>query len=180
MVRIRDPKDVARRALILQVVAARGHGIDRDTLIDRLKTTGLWSYVSPNEKTLFEQDDPPERDLTRATWRAEALWTLLWSIGKIPNLGFPDNCCDVDLIHEIMPSRGEIEEFINSTDLQPTSAILDETDKIYRIHWAVRDEGLKGNPPPANLNPGVVMERHFYLNWLTYYADEWDEVTTDT
>lgn len=33
---------------------------------------------------------------------------------------------------------------------------------------------------PAGLSEDIVMERHFALNWLTMYADDWDEMTTDT
>jgi len=31
------------------------------------------------------------------------------------------------------------------------------------------------------INPGVALERHHALNWLTTYCDQdWDDVTTDT
>ena len=35
--------------------------------------------------------------------------------------------------------------------------------------------------PAAGLEPGVVYERHYALNWLTKYGDVgWDNVPTDT
>ena len=35
--------------------------------------------------------------------------------------------------------------------------------------------------PPAQLDPGVVMERHHALNWLTgFHGADWDDVDTPT
>ncbi|HEX6611164.1 MAG TPA: DUF4272 domain-containing protein [Hyphomicrobiaceae bacterium] len=50
---------------------------------------------------------------------------------------------------------------------------------MYRYHWAVRDASINGRPSPADLDPGIVMERHHALNWLIGYIDA-DDVTTDT
>jgi hypothetical protein len=72
------------------------------------------------------------------------------------------------------------EAFVQHARLRPLGAVLDETDMIYRLHWAVRQAQLDGGVPPASLNPGVVTERHHALNWLTRYEDQWDDVTTDT
>ena len=80
-----------------------------------------------------------------------------------------------------MPKLGtSSRDFIETAQLRSVSEILDETDRIYRIHWAVREAQLKEQPVPAGLDPDVVWERHYALNWLTWYADEWDDVTTDT
>ena len=79
-----------------------------------------------------------------------------------------------------MPNPEEAKGFIASAKLRNIEAILDETDKIYRIHWAVRDAQLNKKTVPAKLDSGVVVERHYALNWLIWYADEWDEITTDT
>jgi len=92
----------------------------------------------------------------------------------------PKGECHTDHVHKVMPNKGEVAEFISSARLRPKSEILDETDRIYRIHWAVRDAQINSRPIPAGLNGSVVVERHCALNWLTWYADEWDDVTTDT
>jgi hypothetical protein len=178
--RIRDPEDAARRAIILYAVTSAGHGDDRGAIIAFLKDESLWDHVSPNEKALFEDEKPSEQTMVDATWRAEALWVLLWSLGKIGTLDLPTEFCNTDLIHDLMPKPGEVAESVRSATLRPKSAILDETDRIYRLHWAVRDAQLNNRPVPANLDPGVVMERHYALNWLTWYGDEWDDITTDT
>lgn len=179
-VRIRDPKEVAMRAVVLYAVAAIGNGGDRNAIQRFLKTEGLWEYVTLNERILFEKDDAPKQAIIDASWRAEALWVLLWALGKVETLDLPTEQYDADYLHRMMPKKGEVAEFVSAATLRPKSVILDETDRIYRIHWAVRDAQINGKPVPANLKPSVVVERHYALNWLTWYADEWDDVTTDT
>jgi len=179
-VRIRDAKDVARRVLVLHAVAAVGHGGDRADIRKLLETEGTWDLVTPNEKILFGEDDPPKQAVIDASWRAEALWALLWALGKVKKLDLPREHCDAKHALGALPKKGEFAGFVESAVLRPKSEILDETDRIYRIHWAVRDAQINGKPIPAGLNGGVVVERHYALNWLTWYADEWDDVTTDT
>lgn len=179
-VRIRDAKDVARRAAVLYEVATVGHGGDREAIRTFLEAENLWESVTPHEKILFEKDHPPKQAMIDASWRAEALWVLLWALGKVEKLDLPKEPCDADHIHRVMPNREEVAEFINSATLRPKSEILDETDRIYRIHWAVRDAQINGKLIPPGLNGSVVIERHYTLNWLTWYADEWDDITTDT
>ena len=60
--------------------------------------------------------------------------------------------------------------------------MLDQADLIYRLHWCVVDARLRNQPePPADLQPGVVYERHYALNWLRgYHNADWDDVSTDT
>jgi hypothetical protein len=52
--KMRSAQDTARRLLILYNVAAVGYGIDRVKVNERLKQTGLWEFVSPNEKNFLE------------------------------------------------------------------------------------------------------------------------------
>jgi hypothetical protein len=50
---------------------------------------------------------------------------------------------------------------------------------VYDNHWMVRDAELYGKEAPKGINPDIIQERHYALNWLTYDVD-WDDVTTDT
>ena len=52
---------------------------------------------------------------------------------------------------------------------------------IYRYHWATTSARIKKLKAPAKLDGGVVMERHYALNWLIKYMDQdWDNISTDT
>jgi len=178
--RIRDAKDVARRVLILYGLTAVGQDGGREQALSILRQEGLWEYVSPAERRLLENANPSQQALTDASWRMEAVWVLLWALGKVDDLDLPTGVCDSDHLHQLMPKPDDCASFISSAQLRPVSELLDETDRIYRIHWAVRDAQINKRPIPAGLDPDVVVERHYALNWLTWYADDWDDITTDT
>ncbi len=179
--KIRKPKDVAKRAVVLYALVAVANRVDRDRTVAWLKGEELWNAASPDERQFFLDDNPTGQQVSAALWRSEALWTLLWALGKVETLSLPTGSCDIERIQEVMPQLGvSPRKFIDAAQLKSVSEILDEADKIYRIHWAVREAQLNDQPVPASLNPDVVVERHYALNWLTWYADEWDDVTTDT
>lgn len=178
--RLKAAEDVAARALILNVMGAAAQDDYRPIGVDVLKSTGLWDRASPNEQAFLSMDSPPDGAKTSAAWCAEASWTLFWTLGKVPQLSLPNAHFDVEQLDRIASSREDIPRIRAEADLRPLKEILDETDKIYRIHWAVRDALLNGRELPGNFSPSVVKERHRALNWVTRYHDEWDEVTTDT
>ena len=178
---LQPAKEVASRAVILHIVSAAAQDDYRPIGVDVLRSTGLWDRVSPNEQAFLSMERPSEGAKTTAAWCAESAWTLLWAIGKIQDLSPPNAHFNVALLEQAAPARREdIHRFCTEATLRPLNEILDETDKIYRIHWAVRDSQLNGGKLPGHCSPSVVRERHRALNWVTRYHDEWDEVTTDT
>lgn len=73
------------------------------------------------------------------------------------------------------------EQFIAEASLRPLAQVLDEADLIVRYHWAAVDARINRKPCPAGVDPGVVYERHYALNWLIGYGNQaWDDVATDT
>ncbi len=178
---VRETEDIARRAIVLLGVLAVGHEVPQSEVVDWLQAEGLWEAVSAAEKNLFGESDPPRQAIIDATWRAETLWVLLWSLGKVEELKYPTELCDLQILQDALPRIGQpTRAFIASATRRSDSVVLDATDMTYRIHWAIRDAQLKEEPAPAELNAGVVVERHYALNWLVYYADDWDDITTDT
>lgn len=179
--RFRSPESVARRVVVLYNVSARGFGVDQATVLYNLKTAGVWETLSPKERNFIEQVHPSRQQCLNAAWRVEALWVLLWSLGLIDTLAFPTGPCNERLIPTLIPEPENTPSFVAAALLRNKEAILDETDLIYRLHWAVRDAKLSGEPITGGVDADVVQERHRALNWLTCYGDnEWDEVTTDT
>ncbi len=178
--RFRSAQDVARRAIVLYNVAALANGIEKQKVVEALKKAGVWDSVAPSEKAFIEAAAPTKQQTINATWRVEGLWVLLWALRKVETLDFPAQHCDPQNIHPLIPRADRAQEFMDSARLRDPEEILDETDKIYRIHWAVREAQLNDKAMPADLNSGVVVERHYALNWLTWYEDEWDDITTDT
>ena len=102
-------------------------------------------------------------------------------MGYADELGYPGSICDVQAIVKLVHGAGGVEGLVNGANLRSVEEVLDEADRIYRLHWAVVDARLRGQKAPADLEAGVVYERHYALNWLIgYLGSEWDDVSTDT
>lgn len=105
---------------------------------------------------------------------------LLWALGVTDDPGPPDAIVDVPRLAETLRDLGT-EGLRARAVLRPQAEILDAADLIYRYHWAVVNARLHGQPAPAGLDAGVVLERHHALNWLIGYAgQDWDDISTDT
>jgi hypothetical protein len=176
----RTQEEVAWRTLALLVVAVKGEGLEQSMVDKVVARYDLERHFSPGELAFIENPKPTEQERIQFTWRYEAAWTLLWSLGYVEELGQPTAICDVQRAVALMKERSA-EQFLHDARLRSQAEILDQTDLIYRYHWAVVDAHINGKTSPAGLEPGVTMERHYALNWLVGYMDQaWDDVSTDT
>lgn len=178
--RRRSAEEIAWRAMALLTVALKGEGLEQPVIEDIVRNYRLAAHFSPAEAAFISDADPTQQDRIQFTWRYEAACVMLWALGYVERLGMPTTICDVPAAVTIMRDRRP-EQFIAEAKLRTLPEILDEADLIYRYHWAVVDARLVGQQPPAGLEAGVTMERHYALNWLIGYLDqEWDDISTDT
>jgi hypothetical protein len=179
---IRRADEVARRCLVLYAVMAAGHEEPRGELVAWLQREKLWDSTSPQEMSFLQSETPTQQQRINATWRAEALAPLLWSLGLLPELPLPTGLYDVQALRRVLPPlMFTVAEWLSAAHLRPDSEIRDANEIIYQIHWAVRDARLNGRSVPHGYHPGVVQERHYALNWLIgYCGQEWDDISTDT
>lgn len=178
-IELRSQKDIIDRAYALLLTSAKGEGVEQANL-QRLKEDKRINSLSQKEKEIFEATLLTDQERAYATWRYESLYTMMWALGKMDDLKYPIEICDVKTIvgKLFQPSRAEFE---SSIQLRNKSEILDELDKTYRMNWACVDARIKGEQPVGNINSSVIYERHYALNWLTQYQDQdWDDVSTDT
>jgi len=176
----RTKEEIAYRALSLLVVALKGEGMEQDIVESIVNKYGLKDKLTQNEKLFIWNEIHSEQDKINALWRYESAWTLLWALGYIEELDTPNKICDVPKAVSFMRER-TASSFINDSKLRAIDEILDQADIIYRYHWAVVDARVNGRETPAGLNPSLVMERHYALNWLIKHMDqEWDDISTDT
>ena len=177
---LRPAREVARRIMALCAVGAVASGLPRTEVDGWLEAEGLWSALSPLEAEFLRADNPSPEEEAAFSWRLEAMWPLLWCLGLVRELGWPGDECDVRHMISLIPEFGEpTGPFVERAALRPLPEILDESDLIFRIHWAVREQQLKRRAPLPGLHPAVVYQRHYALNWVT--GDEpWDEVNTST
>jgi hypothetical protein len=188
-VRLRPAGEVARRCLALIVVAVRGEslGAGEPLAVSVLKKRAPLAFpaLSPEERRFMSAGEwlkrpPTAQQITNATWRYEALATLLWALGEIETLPWPGSLCDVPAIAAKMLDLNA-KSFIQTARLRPAAEILDALDEIYRLRWILVEARLGNRPHPDDVDAGVAVERHHALNWLTCYSDaDWDDVSTDT
>ena len=173
--------DVARRSVILYGVfyVARNEKSSA-YMIDYFKKYQLWDDVSPSEKKYLLNNSRSEKENNEMSWRMESLNVLFWALGVFNELPLPVAGCDFSAYKNLPNLDADPLNWIQNAKLRNTEDILNETDLVYRIHWATTEAGLKNHPKPGGFSEDVIYERHYALNWLTMYADNWDEVTTDT
>lgn len=180
MIPRRADQEVAVRAIALAIVATKAQTRDQEDTRALIEDFRIGGSFTPKERAFIDEPQPAQRDCVQLTWRVESVWVLLWALGFIAALGRPDHQADPQAAIGIIAARGR-DGFVAQARLRPASELLDAADLLYRYHWAVREAQIQGRSPPPNLDPGVVSEWHYALNWLIGYGDaEWDDVSTDT
>ena len=176
----RSREEIAWRAMALLVVAIKGEGLEQPVVTKIVDEYRLRAHFTPKELAFIQDSSPTEHERVQFLWRYEAAWTLLWALGYVESLNKPTAICNVKFAVGILRERSSA-QFISDAKLRPIESVLDEADLIYRYHWAVVDARIKAEPAPVALEPDVIMERHYALNWLIGYMDQdWDEISTDT
>jgi hypothetical protein len=180
---IRTPKEIAQRVCVLASInPVAFDSLSGEEATNYLKQYNLWDYVTPDEKDFLAH--PTDEQKRNETWKCEGIWTLMWALKKVENLGSPSELCNLDSIspdiYPVGPNK-DPNDFINSiTETRTKQEILDACDLYYRLDWACVDARIN-NRQLQGAHPGAVYERHYALNWLTNYSDqEWDDVTCDT
>lgn len=179
-VTIRTKEEVVNRALALCFIELKSESAGKAILADFDKHYQVMQHLTEAEKAFILAEHPTAQDMSNANWRAEGTHVMLWALGYIDSLSFPDAVCnvtaDVDLI-----SSFNAAQFRDKAKLRSKKEILDQADLILRYDWACTSANLQQQNAPGNLNPEVVMERHVALNWLINYMNQaWDDVSPDT
>ena len=179
-VTLRTQAAVVDRALALCYLGLKSEGLEPGHLAEMDRDYHITPKLTAKEKLYATAPAPTEQQKIDANWRYESLHVLLWALGFVDTLAYPDQMCDVaadvKVIHELTEAQ-----FRQKAVLRSKKEILDQRDLALRLHWACVSARLTQKPAPGNLNKGVVFERHYALNWLTSYARQaWDDVSTDT
>ncbi|WP_295767821.1 DUF4272 domain-containing protein [uncultured Mucilaginibacter sp.] len=179
----RTAQEVATRVSVLSVVNyVAFNTIPPNVAIDYLKQHNLWEHATSKEKDFLLH--PTAEKQTVETWKAEDIYVLMWALGKVNTLDFPENLCNLnDIADDDQPvgSDRDPHSFIDAATISRSpKEILDAADLYYRLDWACVDARLNMQEM-KQVHPGVVYERHYALNWLISYQNaEWDDVSCDT
>lgn len=183
-VELREPREVAARVLSLFICAVRAEGLGEGNPLEvellRDKVPRGFDDLTPLEAAFLAEASPDEQAVMDHVWRYEAIVPLAWALGILDQLAFPTEICDVAGLAKTILNL-DADTLLATATLRPAGEILDALDQTFRLHWAVVDAQIREVDPPAELEGGVITERHHALNWLTRVADaDWDEVETPT
>ncbi len=185
----KSQEDIARRAVALLIViqfacdVAQNGDIEgsREFFTDMLHKYKVQPFLTEQERLFLGAQHPSTQEAVNISWQYEAYWTLIWALGMVEELDFPEDVCDCEYAIQAVSSCETFEQFYQQTIMRSKEEILDEADKIYRLHWACVDSRINGQTAPLALNESVVMERCRGLFWMIGYQDEeWDTISMDT
>lgn len=182
-------EDIARRAVALLIViqyacdVAQGDNIQesKDFFVNMLQRYDVREFLTDNESNFLQAEEPSRQEAVNISWQYEAYWVLVWALGLVDTLEFPDDVCDCAYAIKVVSNHETFEQFYLNTTMRSTEEILDEADKIYRLHWACVDSRIKGQECPAGMNESIVTERRRGLFWMVGHRNEgWDNISMDT
>ncbi|WP_454055378.1 DUF4272 domain-containing protein [Clostridium sp. Marseille-Q7071] len=189
-IEMRSAEEIAKRAIAclisIQVAcdinSRENIGESREFFKGFLERYKVKEELTDNEKEIIF-GSPDIQEVINMAWKYEAYWTLIWALGIADKLEYPSQICDCNFAIRAVADYEDFNDFMKTVKLRSIEEILDEADLIYRYNWACVNARIHGENPPAGLDPGVVFERHWGLNWLIgkgTYNDNWDSVSTDT
>lgn len=178
----RAQDEVGLRMICLALVSMKGAGADPEFVLEGARYYDVENDFSEREMAFVRDSASGENEKLQYAWRVECAHTLLWSVGMVDALSLPTCSTDWNAFWGKFHDSNR-EAFLSDLKLRPQAELLDETDLIYRLHWATREADLTGQLAPAQMNHDVIMERHHALNWLTCPLEApylWDDISDDT
>jgi hypothetical protein len=155
-------QDAAARAVVLKMVITYGMvrtfskvGADEGVKLYQIaRQIGVHNAFSPKEKIFLNDANAGNNQqcLTNASWRLEALGTILWALKLIPWLPPYDEQFDGKVMGKI-PGNSEIAEFILTTSLRPIDELNKARNRAELWHWRSRTRELieEKRPFPAEI-----------------------------
>ncbi|MFN0055377.1 MAG: DUF4272 domain-containing protein [Planctomycetales bacterium] len=176
----RTASQVAIRAVILHGVVAAAYKVEARPIVEWLRNQRIWDSVTPLERDFLAGKDRSDAVCIPRQWKQEAVWTLLWMIGKVESLGLPTHNCDTArLVDEIIPPLGDdLEPFITQSRLRAHGELVAEDLRTYNLWCYARAAMRRNEPLPTDLNLAVLRERRYAFEWMDGFQ-EWDHVTCD-
>ncbi len=131
--------------------------------------------MTKEECDLFEKGN---RDVAvQISWQFEGCAILLWALGLLEQISYPDTLVNPDEITSIISSSDSYNDFVQKCDFRSVEEILDLADLTYRYNWYCVDAQIEGEEP--KINSEVVVERYRALKWLLT-DEKWDKVDVNT
>lgn len=190
-VRLRSADQVTERLLALWLVNRIASAPSlRASYLHYADLHQLRNYLSPAEVAFI---DEPNSNATSSEETAQAslqaLHFLSWCAGLLPQLELNQHpkkfaLNTANLLNQFpdVTKLNDAPTLHQAIKLRRKTQVMDWSDLLYRLHWAVRHAALTGKPAPGNIDTVMVSEWHRAVNWVCCYDDEddWDKVSTET
>jgi len=181
-IRIRSAREVAERTIALIGVFQAATGRDKEEITKIFQQNSMWSFLTPIEQEfLLMTEDNTHYLSVQLSWRAEAVYILLWALNELDFNQIPSDEHNLKQISDILRDDTFFKKIpLEDAQLRDPEEIHNMLDKVYRIHWEIRDTLINQKPINSNYNGSIIYEWHYSLNWVTNMNIEWDDITTDT
>jgi hypothetical protein len=191
-VTLRCKQEVEARLWALWAVsqAALSEGPEQTRAIyEYLRQHDLLKALSAQEAAFLTQVSVNTENHQPFIDRLHAFHFLAWCAGLLDKIDLSSKPIKSETILQYFPaisaSGAMTATALPLTDkikLRRKDVIMDWSDLLYRLHWAVRHAQLNDKPSPGNVDSTMVKEWHQTVNWMCCYDDEqdWDKVSTET
>lgn len=172
----KSARETAIRAIILEGVVAKTLGADSRSIQNWFDAQKIKRELSPRELAYLENPAASKAEQSVMSWHCEAVWTLLWALGKVDTLGLPSSLCDKNKLISVLPlPNSEIKSFLKASQLRAPGEIEAEILRTTTL-W---NDAVKlqhdNRPLPGDLILNVLYERRYAFEWLQG-QQEWDKV----
>ena len=147
-----------------------------DELLGELaKRYGELDFLSKEEKAYIDNPNPSQQDINKFGWRYECCAMMLWALNML-ELDEPDEICDAAQLGGIIWPN-DMASMLEKAILRSKEELLDKQDVVHRYDWACIEAQIKKLELPE-IQPEIVVEWHYALNWLTGVegVTDWDKV----
>lgn len=182
-VQLRSAEELLKRLVALWAVAGAAFLRGNDFFCRYMTENDLVGWLSVSERDFLLAKRPKKQQIIHASWQLESLYFLAWCGGLVDQIKVPLAESSVKSFMHLFPQEGEdLTRLSEAISLRSVPEVLDWSDLLYRLNWAVRDARLRGATVPSDVKSGVVQEWHRAANWMTRFDEEdnWDDVPTDT
>lgn len=184
---IRSAEEVAQRSIacLIAIQAACDRNNDSYTpetaqwCLEMIQQYELGNVLSANEVEILNNQGDAQ-DVVNMIWKYEAYWSLLWALGLVDSLDFPNDTIDCNFAINVIASCESFDAVMQKVNLRDIEEILDQADLIYRYHWACVNARINQLTMPANMIESVVSERRAGLDWIIQQDAEWDNPELST
>lgn len=147
---LRGYEEIAKRAITTLLViqmAFEARNDNRDNEIEWFHSMMKNFSLAENDLTEKEKnilyDNPTEQEILDMTWKYEAYWVLVWILGLIPKLQFPDSYVDGMEAIKILTISKNFPDFLKRINPRSVDEVTQMADLTYRYHWASVNARIK-------------------------------------